>query len=109
YPLVEFTLADGSQKQALVGWHTFRHELPMREVRASRQQILLILAWALSIHKSQGQTLHRVKVDLSGVFDSGQAYVALLRATLLEQLQVTNFDPSKVQMHPRVIAWSQTH
>lgn len=54
-------------------------------------QVPLILAWALSIHKSQGQTLQRVKVNLDGVFEKGQAYVAVSRATGLEGLQVINF------------------
>jgi ATP-dependent DNA helicase PIF1 len=50
----------------------------------------------MSIHKSQGQTLERVKVDLGRVFEKGQAYVALSRATTLDGLQVLNFDPAKV-------------
>ena len=41
-------------------------------VEAAREQVPLILAWALSIHKSQGQTLERVRVDLGQVFEKGQ-------------------------------------
>lgn len=74
-------------------------------MEARRDQIPLILAWALSVHKSQGQTLERVKVDLKRTFEKGQAYVALSRATSMEQLQVLNFDPAKVVAHPRVLAW----
>jgi len=72
---------------------------------ARRDQVPLILAWALSVHKSQGQTLEKVKVDLRRTFESGQAYVALSRATSLEGLQVLNFHPSKVSAHPRVLEW----
>ena len=82
----------------------------------------------MSIHKSQGQTLERVRVDLARVFEkgnqirayfwtginngrfvflSGQAYVALSRATSLDGLQVLNFDPRKVLAHPRVTEWSK--
>ena len=62
----------------------------------SRHQVPLILAWALSIHKSQGQTIQRVKVDLGRVFEKGQSYVALSRAATMEGLQVLRFDPKKV-------------
>lgn len=77
-------------------------ELPNGEVQASRTQIPLILAWALSIHKAQGQTLERVKVDLGKVFEKGQAYVALSRATCQDGLQVLRFDPKKVMAHDKV-------
>lgn len=41
-------------------------------LEARRQQVPLILAWALSIHKSQGQTLERVKIDMEHIFEKGQ-------------------------------------
>lgn len=72
---------------------------------ATRIQVPLLLAWALSIHKAQGQTLHRVKVDLGRVFETGQAYVALSRATSIGGLQVLNFHPNKVTVHPKVKAF----
>ena len=47
--------------------------------------------------------MERVKVDLGGVFEKGQAYVALSRAKTIEKLQVLNFDPRKVAPHPKVM------
>ncbi|KAJ6081332.1 hypothetical protein N7499_006206 [Penicillium canescens] len=103
WPLVCFMQPDGSERHLLCQPETWKIELPNGEVQAQRQQVPLILAWALSIHKAQGQTLQRVKVDLGRVFEKGQAYVALSRATSQEGLQVTRFEPRKVMVHPRVV------
>ena len=81
--------------------------MPGRTKVLSRTQIPLILSYAMSIHKSQGQTLQRVRVDLGSVFERGQAYVALSRAQDLKRLQVLNFSASKVKSHPRVLEFYQ--
>lgn len=102
WPMVRFTLADGNTRDLLCSREPWKIELPNGEVQAARSQVPLILAWALSIHKAQGQTLERVKVDLGKVFEKGQAYVALSRATSMQGLQVLRFDPKKVVAHDRV-------
>lgn len=102
WPLVSFLQPDGTERHLLCQPETWKIELPNGEVQAQRQQVPLILAWALSIHKAQGQTLQRVKVDLGRVFEKGQAYVALSRATTQAGLQVSRFDPRRVMVHPKV-------
>ncbi|KAK7960777.1 hypothetical protein PG988_011991 [Apiospora saccharicola] len=103
YPVVQFTCVDGTHRTLLMLPEDWKVELPNGEIQAQRKQVPLILAWALSIHKAQGQTLERVKVDLGKVFEKGQAYVALSRATNKQGLQVLRFDKNRVMAHPRVI------
>ncbi|EST05467.1 DNA helicase Pif1 like protein [Kalmanozyma brasiliensis GHG001] len=108
WPLVRFVLPNGQTRDYLAKPESWKTELPDGEVQASRQQVPLILAWAMSIHKSQGQTLPCCKINLNRVFEKGQAYVALSRATSLEGLQVLGFKADKVMAHPRVIQWSRS-
>ncbi|KAF4950319.1 hypothetical protein FSARC_13237 [Fusarium sarcochroum] len=103
FPVVQFMATDGTSRVILCQPEEWKVELPNGEVQAKRTQLPLILAWALSIHKAQGQTLERVKVNLGRVFEKGQAYVALSRATTQDGLQVLGFQKSKVMAHPRVI------
>jgi ATP-dependent DNA helicase PIF1 len=67
------------------------------------EQIPLILAWAITIHKSQGSTLQSAEIDLGNdVFECGQTYVALSRVKSLDGLYLTSFDCSKIKCNPLV-------
>jgi ATP-dependent DNA helicase PIF1 len=102
WPLVRFTTPSGLHIDRLVIREKWSFETPEGETQAYRRQIPLILAYAISIHKAQGQTLSRVRVDLGKVFEKGQAYVALSRATCREGLHIIRFDAKKVMAHPKV-------
>jgi ATP-dependent DNA helicase PIF1 len=73
-----------------------------------RTQIPLTLAWALSIHKSQGMTLEYVEVLSQDIFESGQLYVALSRATHLNGLRLTGFSRKQLPMDKDVLEFYTT-
>ena len=75
-------------------WERFNYSIKDGEVKhevvATYTQYPIKLAWAVTIHKSQGQTYENVIIDLdSGSFAQGQTYVALSRATTLEGIYLT--------------------
>ena len=80
-------------------------EKVLPEVLAEYKQIPLRLAWAVTVHKSQGQTYDEVIIDMgSGAFSSGHTYVALSRVRSLEGLYLTRPIRMKdIQIDPAVI------
>lgn len=65
---------------------------------ATRSQLPIILAWASTIHKSQGCTLDFAVCDLgSSIFEDAQAYVALSRVRSLDGLFLSNLHPSRIK------------
>lgn len=73
------------------------------ELIVSYTQIPLKLAWALTIHKSQGQTIDLVRVNLSRIFEYGQFYTALSRCRSLQNLYISNLDWSSIKAHPKAL------
>ena len=66
-------------------------------------QIPLILAFSLTIHKSQGMTLDSVCIECAGAFQAGQISVALGRVRAAKDITVMNFRPSLCPPHPPVV------
>lgn len=83
---VEWTVDDGGRRVAKI------------------TQIPLRLAWAITVHKSQGLSLDAAVMDLSGAFEYGQGYVALSRVRTLSGLHVLGVNDRAFQVHPEVLA-----
>lgn len=73
------------------------------KVRALISQLPLRLAWAITVHKSQGMNLDSAVMDLSHVFEFGQGYVALSRVRRLSGLYMLGWNERTFQVHPDIL------
>lgn len=96
FPFVEFE----NDIKMLISNHLWKcHSLPSHSIC----QIPLILAWALTIHKSQGSTIKCCKMNIGNdIFEAGQTYVALSRVKSIEGLYLDAFNPYKIKINPKV-------
>lgn len=72
------------------------------KMKAEILQYPLRLAWAITVHKSQGMSLDAVEVDLSKSFEPGMGYVALSRVRSLEGLTILGMNENALRVHDEV-------
>ena len=97
YPVVKFRNGSRVTIEPHVWYST---EVPY----VGREQMPLKIAYAISIHKSQGASIDTALVDIGkSTFEYGQAYTALSRVRSLEGLHIHAMDPQRIRAHPRVL------
>ena len=67
-------------------------------------QVPLRLAWAMTVHKSQGMSLDAAHMDLSDTFEYGQGYVALSRVRTLSGLSLAGLNERALEVHPEILS-----
>lgn len=73
------------------------------KVKASVSQIPLRLAYAMTVHKSQGMSMDAAIMDLSKAFEYGQGYVALSRVRRLSGVYLTGLNARALEVHPEIL------
>jgi ATP-dependent DNA helicase PIF1 len=73
------------------------------KVKAKIKQVPLRLAWAITVHKSQGMTLDAAEIDLSKSFEKGMGYVALSRLKSLEGLKLLGLNDNALEINEDIL------
>jgi len=77
------------------------------KILAELDQYPLRLAWAITVHKSQGMSLDAVEVDLSKAFEAGMGYVALSRVRTLAGLSILGFSENALKVNGEVLEFDR--
>ncbi len=97
-----------SGQQIVVKKEDWVKENDKGEVKAFVSQIPMRLAWALTIHKSQGMTLDAAEIDLSQTFEVGQGYVALSRIKSIKGLRLMGMNEVALKVDDAVLKIDQS-
>lgn len=101
FPYVRFINGDVEK----IVHHSYSYEINAT-TQIIAKQIPLDLAWCTTIHKSQGQSLDYIQINIGrNIFEYGQTYVALSRVRSLEGLFIEEFDESKIRVNPVVASY----
>lgn len=98
YPIIETT--DGRKITVKPSTWSVSEE---GKVLAQIEQVPLRLAWAITVHKSQGMSLDAAEIDLSKAFVFGQGYVALSRVRTLAGLKMLGMGPNALSVDPKIV------
>ena len=90
-------------KKIKVDYQEWSIENDSGEILATVSQIPLRLAWAITVHKSQGMTLSSAQIDLSKTFEVGQGYVALSRIKTLEGLKLMGINSNALKVDSLIL------
>jgi len=77
------------------------------KIKASITQLPIRLAWAITIHKSQGMSLDNAEIDLRSTFAYGMGYVALSRVRTLSGIKLIGLNKDALRVDPRVLEFDQ--
>jgi len=86
--------------------HHFRREVDSLTI-AEAWQLPLKLAWAITIHKSQGMSLEEAQIDLSRAFSAGMGYVALSRLRTINGLYLLGFNKMSLYVNPEIVKFDK--
>jgi ATP-dependent exoDNAse (exonuclease V) alpha subunit len=119
--VVQIEQRDGTLKKIEVEktvWETLRYKISTTstdsiesEATGTFKQYPLRLAWAITIHKSQGKTFDKVIIDLgTGAFEHGQTYVALSRCRTLEGIVLKQkLRPQDIRVDERILEFYEQY